>query len=980
MEKLKIFISGTDDIKQLANEVYKYLENLGYEPIWFKKRFNVKDKNAMAECLENVKNSDRFILILDKRYGLPYNKTGDSITETEFNLAHELGKPILIFIENYTWEHSSTYHKRKNANKSKIISNEDFVELKFKGQQGIYEFIGRIQHKKKCDEMDVRWITSFNYSDDIIEGIEEKWKLPYIKIKNLVSWDDSNFLDPLNESGYKPEFMRVGGIKQIDIEKGMVVKHPILDIMIESFEKDVQKPQDKIYILLGKMACGKSTLIRLLAYQLKGLFYYYKFKIGFDQSDKQLNILYDEITRLSLNSNDLHPPIFVLDDIHLCNNIEGLWVNIFHKLIDDDKFKGRILLVSREKSSIKPSSESTISSRDEIIYNILNDNIFSFNLITKLKFDLALIYLKDFISKFLYIQIKTDEKFIESILSNQNLVYQIFNYSNALNVIILREILETVEWKEDIVLLSPDFIKKVQLKILRQVKIKVSKKSRSERFNLRRTIIFLISLIARFEIPMPDPLLKIFINFDDINTLYVLEKLENDGIIKNIDKPVGLKTSGYDFNHPCEAINYFEAIYDNFYDDPGLFKIKDGKRTNLNDLIKFIENKIKIYFFEKKKEEIISNYFFNSGKWFEAQHKLLEALEDYNKALEIAEQLGDLSGKATHLNKIGNIYYMRGDYDKALKKCDEALKIDEQLGDLSGKANRLNTIATIHYTQGNYPEAMKRYQEALIIVEQLRNLASKSTLLNNIGNIYRAQGNFFMALKRYEEALHIAEKLGDVRRIPTYLNNIGVIYRVQGKYPEALKRYEEALHIDEQLGDLRGKAMRLNNIGMIYDARGDYDEALKQFEEALKIDEQLEDLSGKANRLNNIGGIYSKLGNYPEALKRYEEALHINEQLGDLRGKATCLNNIGLIYNARGDYDEALKQFEEALKIDEQLGDLIGKTTRLTNIGGIYYTQGNYPEALKRWEEALQILNVLGLSESPNAKIIKENIEYIKDS
>jgi len=57
---------------------------------------------------------------------------------------------------------------------------------------------------------------------------------------------------------------------------------------------------------------------------------------------------------------------------------------------------------------------------------------------------------------------------------------------------------------------------------------------------------------------------------------------------------------------------------------------------------------------------------------------------------------------------------------------------------------------------------------------------------------------------------------------------------------------------------------------------------------------------------------------------------------------------------------------------------LNGKATRLNNIGTIYKAQGNFPEALRRFEQALQILNDLGLSESPNAKIIKESYEILK--
>ena len=97
-----------------------------------------------------------------------------------------------------------------------------------------------------------------------------------------------------------------------------------------------------------------------------------------------------------------------------------------------------------------------------------------------------------------------------------------------------------------------------------------------------------------------------------------------------------------------------------------------------------------------------------------------------------------------------------------------------------------------------------------------------------------------------------------------------------------------------------------------------------------------------------------------------------------MSGKTTLLNNIGKIYTARGNYPEALKRYEEALRIDEQLGDLSGKPTDLNNIASIYYNQGNYPEALKKLVEALEILTKLGLSESPNAKTIKQGIEVVK--
>ena len=157
-----------------------------------------------------------------------------------------------------------------------------------------------------------------------------------------------------------------------------------------------------------------------------------------------------------------------------------------------------------------------------------------------------------------------------------------------------------------------------------------------------------------------------------------------------------------------------------------------------------------------------------------------------------------------------------------------------------------------------------------------------------------------------------------------------------------------------------------------------YEDSMRCSEVMLRLAEKGGFQDWKANALGYIGLIYKAQGNYPEALKRYEEALRIDEQLGDLSGKAIRLSNIGIIYNAQENYPEALKRYEEAMRIDEKLGDLSRKATFLNNIGAIYYAQGNYPEAIKRYEEALITLNRLGLSESPNAKNFKKNIEALK--
>ena len=56
-----------------------------------------------------------------------------------------------------------------------------------------------------------------------------------------------------------------------------------------------------------------------------------------------------------------------------------------------------------------------------------------------------------------------------------------------------------------------------------------------------------------------------------------------------------------------------------------------------------------------------------------------EALEVYQKLLEISESLGNRAGTANTLNQIGNIHFLRGTYKVALEAYEKSLGTSESL-------------------------------------------------------------------------------------------------------------------------------------------------------------------------------------------------------------------------------------------------------------------------------------------------------------
>ncbi len=99
--KTQIFISST--IKDLTNERIAALEavnELGAEAIMSEYTINAQNNNSVNTCIDKVKSSDLYILILGGKYG--WRPSNDkSITEIEYITAQENNIPILVFNLNY---------------------------------------------------------------------------------------------------------------------------------------------------------------------------------------------------------------------------------------------------------------------------------------------------------------------------------------------------------------------------------------------------------------------------------------------------------------------------------------------------------------------------------------------------------------------------------------------------------------------------------------------------------------------------------------------------------------------------------------------------------------------------------------------------------------------------------------------------------------------------------------------------------------
>ncbi len=136
----------------------------------------------------------------------------------------------------------------------------------------------------------------------------------------------------------------------------------------------------------------------------------------------------------------------------------------------------------------------------------------------------------------------------------------------------------------------------------------------------------------------------------------------------------------------------------------------------------------------------------------------------------------------------------------ALARYEEAYKVFVKHQRHKEAANAAEKMGDIYFHRGNFEKALKPYKIALDICEEYEDEIGAAILSEKIVYVYKETRQPEKALPYLYRALEIAEKYGDAHRAARMLAGIGDVYRGQGKLQAALEAYELAARIYRGLG------------------------------------------------------------------------------------------------------------------------------------------------------------------------------------
>ncbi|RSN22414.1 SARP family transcriptional regulator [Amycolatopsis sp. WAC 04169] len=162
-----------------------------------------------------------------------------------------------------------------------------------------------------------------------------------------------------------------------------------------------------------------------------------------------------------------------------------------------------------------------------------------------------------------------------------------------------------------------------------------------------------------------------------------------------------------------------------------------------------------------------------------------KALENLEKSLLLAEDLGDQRGQAHSHYALTQTLEMTGDLDQALTHATRTCRIYENLDAPVEQAHSLNSLGWCHARAGNLDEGERLCTRSLELHRGMNNDLGIASASDSLGYIAYHAGRHREATQHYETAAYVHERLGDMVVLADVLARLSDALDASGDTAEA---------------------------------------------------------------------------------------------------------------------------------------------------------------------------------------------------
>ncbi|MFD2036989.1 tetratricopeptide repeat protein [Belliella marina] len=277
-----------------------------------------------------------------------------------------------------------------------------------------------------------------------------------------------------------------------------------------------------------------------------------------------------------------------------------------------------------------------------------------------------------------------------------------------------------------------------------------------------------------------------------------------------------------------------------------------------------------------------------------------------------------------HQGKIWNLYQkalaleFSDRFSDAIDTFQFALSLADQIGDKKSVAKIKNSIGAAYYYQSDYTKSIQFYQEAFLLSEEINYFEGKAYALNNLGIIYRHRRDFSKALETYQKSKDLKLLLQDSVGVLNSEYNMGILYSFLNDYERSLQAFNRAENLAILTKDNRnkatikiGKGAALYNLEMLDEAYINLEEGLKELKPGSPHE--------KIGALAYFGILKIKKGLEDAGLKDLLLADEMVRQTDRLELKKQVSKELATAYELIGSPDLAVKYWRRYNEVNDSI-------------------------------------------------------------
>jgi tetratricopeptide (TPR) repeat protein len=261
------------------------------------------------------------------------------------------------------------------------------------------------------------------------------------------------------------------------------------------------------------------------------------------------------------------------------------------------------------------------------------------------------------------------------------------------------------------------------------------------------------------------------------------------------------------------------------------------------------------------------------------QSRWSEAMTMFDEAVGIYKELKDNSGQGRCLKWQGTVAGQKGDLELAEDNFNRALELAEDADDRLTLADLNNNLGILSTIRGDPDKAIVYYQDCLPYYQSIGDNLRLAQTYHNLGMASADKGDLGRAGEYYEKSIAKSRQVGNSDLVAkTYLNRAELSISI-AEIELAGAYCREAMKTFMKIGNRQGVAESLKILGVAEGRRGDWERSEGYFKKSLELFREIQDRLNQAETFCEWGRMCLKKSDLAKAREYLNKSLEIFKKL-----------------------------------------------------------------------------------------------------